>query len=126
MATPIPKKRKRPRMGSRVDSGPIRCPAHLRDIRRRECLLTGKSGHQCEGRVRACHLRQGTDGGTGTKPSDCWTWPGCDGAHAEQHRIGEPRFQAKYALDLRATCETLWQVSNAGRVYRYERKHRDS
>lgn len=31
-------------------------------------------------------------------------WPGCDRAHAEQHRIGIPKFQERWVVDLAAEC----------------------
>ncbi len=122
MAFRLPQKRKPPRKAPKKAGWPIRCRAHLTHIRGLECLLRGQQGHVCTGEVRACHLRQGTDGGMGVKPSDCWTWPGCDGLHAEQHQIGEAAFQDKYGLDLRDICAALWQRSDAGRKWRYENK----
>ena len=78
----------------------IRCPAHLKWVREHACCVPG-----CHGRpIEAAHVRTGTDGGTGQKPSDFWTVPLCgtvfgagvaEGHHAEQHRIGEPAFERK-------------------------------
>jgi hypothetical protein len=45
-------------------------------------------------------VRDGTDGGQALKPSDKWTVSLCREHHAEQHRIGEAAFEARYAIDL--------------------------
>lgn len=117
----LPKRRRAVRMNVREPSV-IRCDAHLQWVRGHECLIFGRQGHVCRGKPRACHLRVGTDGGLSQKPSDMWTWPGCDGAHEEQHRIGEISFQAKYGTNLRVVCERLWQQSPAGKRWRARRQ----
>jgi hypothetical protein len=45
-------------------------------------------------------VRAGADGGAALKPSDKWAISLCAHHHREQHRIGEPRFEDKYGLDL--------------------------
>ncbi len=40
----------------------------------------------------------------GLKPWDGLTFPACHGHHREQHTIGEPEFQRRYGLNLRAIC----------------------
>jgi hypothetical protein len=113
----LPKKRVRARMGVK-ESTVIRCPGHLRFIRSLECAISGKNGHVCSGPIVACHYRLNGNGGTGMKCGDDRTWPGCDGAHAEQHRIGEPAFEAQYKIQLGPLCEALWQASPPGTAYR--------
>lgn len=75
-----------------------RCEAHKQWIRGRECAFVDAGG--CRGHIQAAHVRLGTDGGTGIKPSDVYCWPACEGHHGEQHQIGEPAFAAKYGVDL--------------------------
>jgi hypothetical protein len=65
----------------------------------------------CFGRIEAAHVRIGTDGGMGVKPSDIYTIPLCTGAHAEQHAIGEPAFARKYGIDMRRIADELARVS---------------
>jgi hypothetical protein len=72
------------------------CAAHRAWVRRHFCSVPG-----CRQLPIECaHVRGGTDGGLGMKPSDKWTISLCHTHHIEQHRIGEQRFEAKYDLDL--------------------------
>lgn len=59
---------------------------HLAFIRTLPCVKC--SALPCE----AAHIRSGTDGGTGLKPSDCWVVPLCAVHHYEQHQKGELTF----------------------------------
>ena len=83
----------------------IRCPAHLKWIRTRFCEAILSGG--CGGRVEAAHVRTGTDGGMGMKPSDCWVIPLCTEHHREQHRIGEAAFEKKHRLNLKGSAEEM-------------------
>lgn len=81
-----------------------RSPAHRAFVRSHGCCVPG-----CDRRpVEFAHVRGGTGGGIGVKPSDRWGISLCghdiefEGHHAEQHRIGEASFAAKYAIDLTA------------------------
>jgi hypothetical protein len=78
---------------------PVReCPAHRAWVRRHHCCVTG-----CANRSIECaHVRTGTDGGVGLKPSDRWTISLCSMHHAEQHRLGEKQFGLRHGLDLHA------------------------
>jgi hypothetical protein len=72
------------------------CPAHRAWVRQHRCSVSG-----ClTGPIECAHIRSGTDGGCALKPSDRWTISLCRAHHAEQHRIGEPAFEIRYALDL--------------------------
>lgn len=78
-----------------------RYPAHRKWVRGHACSVPG-----CEGRPIECaHVREGTDGGVGMKPSDRWTISLCREHHAEQHRIGEGAFERRHGLNLRALAE---------------------
>lgn len=75
---------------------PVRCPEHLAWIRRQACCVAG-----CTGRAEAHHVRSGTNGGMGLKPSDSWTVPLCAVHHSEHNRLGVRTFEDTYAVDLR-------------------------
>jgi hypothetical protein len=75
-----------------------RSAAHRAWVRQHRCSI-----HRCSALPIECaHVRCGTDGGMGLKPSDCWCISLCKAHHVEQHAMGEPAFEAKYGLDLRA------------------------
>jgi hypothetical protein len=73
------------------------CSGHRAWVRRHHCCVPGCLNIPIE----CAHVRTGTDGGVGLKPSDRWTVSLCSAHHAEQHRIGERRFERRYGLDLR-------------------------
>lgn len=78
------------------------CAAHRAWVRRHRCCVRGCRGSPIE----SAHVRDGTDGGTGLKPSDRWCISLCRDHHLEQHQIGERTFEQKYDLDLRElACE---------------------
>lgn len=54
-------------------------------------------GHACvmcdaEAPIEVAHVRLGTDGGMGKKPSDYFTVALCKDCHARQHEVGERTF----------------------------------
>lgn len=104
----IPPRRKPPKMGLR-ENPQVRCAAHLKWVRGHMCAIVVK--HDCSGRIEAAHVRGGTDGGTGVKPSDIWTIPLCSAAHAEQHKIGERAFAAKYGIDMKKIAADMAALS---------------
>jgi hypothetical protein len=110
----LPKRRKAPRMAHK-DETVIRCAGHLQWIRGCICLVYSD---ECQGNIEAAHVRTGTDGSMGKKPSDSWTVPLCHHHHAEQHRIGEAAFEAKYKTDMKHVAKSLWISSRAGQRYR--------
>lgn len=74
-----------------------RSPGHCNFVRGHECSVKG-----CEGRpIEVAHVRTGTGGGMGVKPSDRWTISLCRAHHAEQHRIGERAFETAAGLDMK-------------------------
>jgi hypothetical protein len=79
------------------------CPGHRAWVRRHHCCVPGCLNIPIE----CAHVRTGNDGGVGLKPSDRWTVSLCSTHHAEQHRIGERRFERLYGLDLRALAITF-------------------
>lgn len=72
------------------------CPAHRAWVRRHHCCVPGCR----EVPIECAHVRGGTDGGVGLKPSDRWVISLCVMHHIEQHRVGEARFQRRYGMDL--------------------------
>lgn len=72
------------------------CAAHRAWVRRHRCCVP-----DCRRTPIECaHVRGGTDGGLGLKPSDKWTISLCRFHHLEQHEEGERTFEAKYDLNL--------------------------
>ena len=104
----FPQRRKPPKAATR-ESSVIRSPGHLAWLRGFTCSVWH---HECcEGRIEAAHVRLGAHAGMGQKPGDDRTVPMCSGHHAEQHRIGEKSFAAKYGVDLEAIAARLWKLS---------------
>jgi hypothetical protein len=56
--------------------------------------------HDCTSPTRACHLKSRGSGGKDAGNM----WPGCDAAHAEQHRLGIPVFNQRWHVNLAAEC----------------------
>jgi hypothetical protein len=106
----LPKRRKRERFGTREEPQ-IRCVSHLAWVRGHACSVGGASGQGCGGRIEAAHVRSGTDGGLGVKPSDTYTIPLCSDHHAEQHRIGEASFEKRHGINMRAIADGLSRIS---------------
>src|SRR3546814_18913995 len=76
----------------------LRCPAHLKWIRSHACSVVA-----CFGRpIEAAHIRLGSDGSMGQKPSDNHAISLCAEHHREAHAIGEASFARKYGMDLLA------------------------
>jgi len=97
-----------PRKKNAKDPAGKRCAPFLQWLRTRDCILA-KTG-ECMGKVRACHWDQAGDKGTGTKVSDKFALPMCDGHHAEQTDIlGWPKFQLKYGFSAKDGCDFFWK-----------------
>jgi hypothetical protein len=72
------------------------CAAHRKWVKRHRCCVGG-----CRQLPIECaHVRIGTDGGVGLKPSDKWTISLCQFHHRQQHDIGEREFEARHEIDL--------------------------
>jgi hypothetical protein len=78
---------------------------HLAFVRRLPCTACGQSAPS-----EAAHVRCGTDGGTGYKPSDRYTVPLCTTCHADQHG-GELSFWAALRIDPLNVALRLWTIS---------------
>lgn len=95
-----------PRKSGKAEVGK-RSPAHRAWVRGHECSVPGCG----ERPIECAHVRNGTDGGMGIKPSDKWCWSACRDHHAEQHRIGEPSFEKKYGVSLKALAAEFFAKS---------------
>lgn len=73
------------------------CPGHRAWVRRHQCSVPGCLRQPIE----CAHVRGGTDGGVGLKPSDRWSVSLCREHHIEQHRLGETEFERRYSIELR-------------------------
>ena len=90
-------------VAERVDPGD--CPEHRAWVASLPCAVPG-----CRGKSDPHHVRAGTGGGTGLKPSDAWCVPLCGGLaghHMEGHRIGWRTFEARHGCDLRFLATEL-------------------
>ena len=105
--TPL-KRRKRERFGIRPVK--FRSEPFKQFVRGFPCILDGKPGHTCEGKIQFAHVRLGTDGGTGLKPSDYYGVPACFNAHIlTEHQHGGPALQRQFGIDLKAEAERYWK-----------------
>lgn len=110
--------RKKPKVRSGIMRAPKReFPRHRAFVRRHVCSVKDCAN----GTIECAHVRTGTDGGKSQKPSDWWTLPLCgpawvegvlvEGHHREQHRIGEPAFERKYGIDMKAIAREFARQS---------------
>lgn len=74
------------------------CPAHRAWVRGHACCVPGCTNSEIE----CAHVRSGTDGGIGLKPSDRYAISLCRDHHAEQHRIGGATFELQKQINLTA------------------------
>lgn len=95
--------RKEPKRASRW-----RSTVHRDFIRGFACCNCGSDTN-----IQVAHVRIGSGAGIGQKPDDWRTAPLCggetgfNGCHAEQHRVGEPAFWARYKHVKNQTVEQL-------------------
>jgi len=83
-----------------------RRPQHLVFVRQLPCVICGKKAPS-----QAAHVRSGTDGGAGIKPSDHYCVPLCSDCHSLQHQYGELRFWSTVRIDPFNVALRLWTVS---------------
>jgi hypothetical protein len=85
----------------------IRSEQHKAFVRSLPCAVRNLD---CDGPIEAAHVRMGSDGGTGMKPSDCYIVPLCHYHHNhEQHRLGERVFWKD--KDPHELAAALWENS---------------
>lgn len=102
-----------------------RSQAHCSFVRSHQCCVPG-----CQDMpIEVAHVRAGSDAGMGRKPSDWFTVSLCggpNGHHAEQHRLGEISFAAKYRIDLLALADEFSQASPKSGDIARQRRERNS
>lgn len=94
----------------RADKAPKvkrRCPSHTKWVGEFSCCVPG-----CAGRpIEVAHVRTGTNGGMGLKPTDDWTISLCQEHHSEQHRLGEGPFECEHKIDMKALAREFAKAS---------------
>src|SRR5690349_8289276 len=83
-----------------------RSPAHRAWVRGLACSACGSSTA-----IECAHVRSGTDGGTGIKPSDRWCISLCRDCHSRQHQIGEPAFEKEAGIDMKKLANEFVRAS---------------
>jgi hypothetical protein len=91
-----------------------RFPTHLSWLRKRRCLIEGRAGHVCSGRMEASHSDADGSKGMALKSHDFTAVPLCSAAHAEKDSIGLETWQAKYKVN----------HAEAGRAYGAQSPHK--
>lgn len=98
-----------------------RFPSHLAWLRKRPCLVEGRKGHICKGRMEAAHVDSAGGKGIGLKVADFHAVPLCSDAHALLHAHGQDTWQAYFEVDLIAAGKQyaaasphkhLWEAAN--------------
>lgn len=84
-----------------------RCPAHCNFVRSHHCCVPDCNGLPIE----VAHVRTGTGGGLGFKPSDKWTISLCREHHTLQHAVGERTFEATFGIDMKALAQEFARKS---------------
>lgn len=99
---PLPPRKKRIRSG--ILRAPRRnWPQHRRFVRSHHCVVPGCQATE----IQCCHVRSAANSGTGLRPHDQYTFPGCHNHHAEQHQVGQGTFEDRHGLDLFAIAAEL-------------------
>lgn len=88
------------------------CPAHRAWVRKHHCCVPGCKRVPIE----CAHVRTSTDGGLALKPSDRWCISLCSFHHAEQHVLGERRFEGKHGICLAELAELFARASPRARA----------
>jgi 5-methylcytosine-specific restriction endonuclease McrA len=83
-----------------------RSPAHRAWVRGHACSACGSTAG-----IECAHVRTGTDGGTGIKPSDRWCISLCGDCHRRQHQWGEGTFERQWGINMKALAEAFVKAS---------------
>jgi hypothetical protein len=92
--------RRKPNLRRKID--------HLAYIRQLPCTVCWTSTPELR---EPAHVRCGTDGGMGLKPSDRYTVPLCAKCHAKQHTVGELTFWSGLFIDPLDVAHALYTIS---------------
>lgn len=83
-----------------------RSPAHRAWVRGFACSACGRTDA-----IECAHVRVGTDGGMGIKPSDRWCISLCKDCHNQQHMQGEETFQKAHGINMKKLAEEFFKAS---------------
>jgi hypothetical protein len=83
-----------------------RSPAHRSFVRSHACCACGSTAG-----IECAHVRTGTDGGIGFKPSDAWTISLCGECHRKQHQLGEGTFERLHEIDMKKLAAEFLKAS---------------
>ncbi len=100
-------------------SGRWKSQSHLTHVRKHACVACDASAP-----IEAAHVRLGSDGGLGRKPSDWFAVPLCggpQGCHQRQHAMGEGSFWRMVGKDPQAVIAELIRTSPKRREIEQER-----
>src|SRR5256885_1838145 len=97
-----------PRLMARANPKPDwrRRTQHLAFVRQLPCVACGQAAPS-----EPAHVRSGSDGGAGMKPSDRYCLSLCTTCHALQHQFGELTFWSGLRIDPLNVALRLWTVS---------------
>ncbi len=76
-----------------------RFPKHLQWLRGRPCLLEGKRGHVCGGKMTASHSDADGTKGMALKSVDFTAVPLCYDGHVEKDTIGLKTWEERYGVN---------------------------
>lgn len=84
-----------------------RSPAHRDWVRSHRCCVPG-----CQLMpIEVAHVRIGTDGSMGRKPSDKWCLSLRRDHHAQQHQLGESSFERRHSISMHALAAEFFRRS---------------
>jgi 5-methylcytosine-specific restriction endonuclease McrA len=93
------------RKSDKADRGK-RSPAHRNWVRGHACSACGSTAA-----IECAHVRTGTDGALGMKPSDKWCISLCSDCHKRQHQWGEGTFERTNGLDMKELAQAFFKAS---------------
>ena len=91
---------------SRREQAQKRFPGHCAWVRGHACCACGSTAA-----IECAHVRNGTGGGVGMKPSDRWCLSLCHDCHAKQHSMGEASFEKFAGINMKALAEEFAKAS---------------
>lgn len=98
-----------------------RFPSHLSWLRKRPCLIEGRHGHACEGRMEAAHVDHAGGKGVSIKVADFHAVPLCSEAHRLLHAHGRVTWETAFKVNLIEAAKAyakasphrhLWETAN--------------
>lgn len=102
----LPRRRKVSKSG--IERAPKReFPRHRKFVRSFGCCVPGCE----EAQIEFAHVRSAANSGTAVRPHDAFGISLCVAHHREQHSIGQPAFERKYNIDLKALATAFVKAS---------------